>query len=67
MRPGNVLGTYGSLEADMEDWIDVHGCGKIESERRSANWANYSEGTERRTSRLEEGRIVLMLHRRGHT
>ena len=30
----------------MEDWMDVPGCGKIESERRSANWTDYSEGTE---------------------
>ena len=30
----------------MEDWMDVHGCGKIEAERRSANWTDYSEGTE---------------------
>ena len=30
----------------MEDWMDVYGWGKIESERRSANWTNHTEGAE---------------------
>ena len=33
-------------EADVEDRMDVHGCGKIQSKRRSADRTNDSEGTE---------------------
>ena len=33
-------------EADMEDWVDVHGGGKIKSERGSANWTNDRERTK---------------------
>ena len=42
----DCIGNVGFEEADMEDWMDVHGGGKIESKGRSADWTNDSEGTE---------------------
>ena len=33
-------------EADVEDRVDVHGRGKIKSERGSANWTNDGKGTQ---------------------
>ena len=67
MRPENVLATYSYKRLTWKTgWMCMAG-GRLSRNAEVPTGPITVEGPRRRTSILEEGRIVLMMHLKSHT